>query len=154
MEVEDAEVACKDDVLLSTFRQTTATLVGQALEDVEATCSVASRRLGSDNRRLAGSVVFAYRVSMPSEEAADTLITAVSAVPVETLTQLINDALPADHTSTVTVTGKSEPTKIAVTLTSTTTSPGADEELADSHARTPAALGSLIVALIAAATFQ
>jgi len=154
MEVQDAEVACNDDVLLSTFKETTATLVGRSLEDVEATCSVMSRRLGSDSRRLAGSVVFAYKVSMPSEEAADTLVTAVSAVPVATLTQLINDALPADHASTITVTGKSEPTKIAVTLTSTSTTPRGDEELDDSCARTPAAIGSFAVALIAAVISQ
>jgi len=153
MDVEDAEVACKDDVLLSTFRQTTATLVGQALEDVEATCSVVTRRLSSDSRRLAGSVEFAYRVAMPSEEAANTLITAVSAVPIETLTQLITDALPADHTYSITVTGKSEPTVTLVTLTSTTTV-GLEDGLYDSHARTPAALGSFAMALIAAVVSQ
>jgi len=154
MEVPNAEAACNDNVLLSTFRQTTATLVGQGLEKVEVSCRVVSRRLSSGSRRLAGSVEFAYRVATPSKEAADALITAVSAVPAGDLTQLINDALPADHAYTVTVTGKSEPTRVVVPLTSATTTPEVYEELPDSHAHTPAALGSFIVALIAVTISQ
>lgn len=147
MQVEDAKAACNDDILSSTFRQTTATLLKHTLEDITVSCSVVSRRLSSNSRRLAGSVEFTYRVAMPSEEAAISLVTAFSAVPAETLTQLISDALPADH-GPIIVTGKSEPT-IVVPLTNTTTTPGAGEELPDSHACTPAAFASLAVALIA-----
>jgi len=151
MEVEDPEAACKDAALLSAFREATAGLVGGALDDVEATCSVASRRLGSDGRRLAGSIELAYRIAVPSEEAAGKLVSTITAMPVEKLTELINNALPADHPYTITVTGKSEPTMIVVTLTTTTTTAEVDEDPVDSHARGPAALGSAAMAVLAAA---
>jgi len=154
MEVEDPEAACKDDTLLTAFKGATAGLAGGSADDIEASCSVVTRRLSSDSRRLAGSIEFKYRIAMDSEEAASTLMKAITDAPVDNLTKLINDALPADHPYAIKVTGKSEPTMIVVTMTTTSTTAEVDEERRDSHARTPAALGSFVVALIAAIVSQ
>jgi len=153
MEVDDPEAACKDDTLMTAFKGATAGLAGGSADDVEATCSVATRRLGSESRRLAGSIEFKYRIAMASEEAASKLMSAIAAAPVEDLTKLINAALPADHPYAIEVTGKSEPSMIVVTLTTTTTAE-VDEERRDSHARTPVAFGSFAIALIAASFSQ
>jgi len=150
MQVEDPEAACKDAALLSAFREAAAGLVGGTSADVEAACSVVARRLRSDSRRLAGSIELAYKIATASEEAAGTLMSKITAMPVATLTELINDALPADHPYTITVTGKSEPTMIVVTLTTTTTIAEV-EEPNESHARRPAVLGSAMMAVLAAA---
>jgi len=148
MEVEDPEAACKDDTLLTAFKSATAGLAGGSADDVEASCSVVTRRLSSDSRRLAGSIEFKYRIAMASEEAASTLMSAITDAPVENLTKAINDALPADHPYAIKVTGKSDPTMIVVTMTTTSTE--MPRKPSDSHASPLAALGPVVMVMLAA----
>jgi len=94
-------------------------LTGGQSEDIEATCSVASRRLSSDSRRLAGSIEFSYTIPMVSEEAANTVTSAIGAMPAATLTNLINVNLPADHAYSITVTEVALPTTVIKMVTTT-----------------------------------
>jgi len=142
MKVEDAEVACNDVVLLRAFQETSSGLVRG---HVEATCrEVVARRLRSEGRRLAGDIELAYRIAVPSEEVAAKLGRDVTAMPVETLTELINGALPSDHTYNITVTGKSEPT---IVVTMTTANPIAEmgKQISNGHRHAPLGLGVMAV---------
>jgi len=154
MEVQDPDAACTDDALLSAFREAMAGLVGVAAEDTEATCSVVARRHGSDGGNPEDSIELAERITAPSEEVAGTVVSACSTMPVETLTELIEDTLPAAHPYNLTLIRKSEPTIIVVNLTTatttTTTTTEADEDVDDSHACGSAALGSAILAVLGA----
>jgi len=155
MEVADPEAACKDDIFLGAFKSTAAGLsTSVSADDVEVACTVLSRRLSSDSRRLAGSIELAYRIPLSSADAAAKLVTAIVDMPAEALTKAINEALK-DTGYTVTVTEKSVPTTIVVTLTSTTTEDlRGENKPSDSHARGPAVLGPAVMAAVVAATLR
>jgi len=151
MEVADPEAACKSDTFLGAFKTTAAGLsTSVSADDVEVACTVLTRRLSGESRRLAGNIELAYRIPLSSADAASKLVTAIVDMPADTLTKAINEALK-DTGFTVTVTGKSVPTTIVVTLTSTTTEDlPIEENPNESHARGPAVLGSAVVAVVAA----
>jgi len=148
MEVEDPEAACADDDLHTAVKMAQAELTKADAENVDLTCGVVSRRLGSGGRRLAGSIEFSYRIAVASAEAASAMADKISNHPPEDFAALIQSKLPEGSSYDIKVLSLSA-TAIMVTVTTTaTTTEG--EELDDSHARAPAALGSFAMALTAA----
>lgn len=149
MRVDDPVQACGDAALLSAFRSAQAAIASVDPEAVEASCRVSEvqRRLGSNSRRLAGNIELTYKVTVPSAEAADTLISDIDAKSMKDLTTLIEDNLPDGLGYVVEVVGKGTPTLTVVTITTTTTANG-DGLAATSHARAPCALGPLAAAAL------
>jgi len=118
---------------------------------VEVTCVENNqRRLGSNSRRLAAeSVSFKYKITVDSAAKAQNVANQIDNMPVQDMAEKIQDELPTNSTLVVQVTGKSA-SAVVVTITTTTTTANQGEELDDSHARNPAALGSVAMAVIAA----
>merc|ERR1712039_519632 len=148
--VENATAACADQSLSDAVLKAQAKLADVPETAVEVTCVENSqRRLGSNSRRLAAeSVSFKYKIAVPSAADAKDVADQIDSMSVQDMAGKIQDELPANSTLKVQVTGKSA-SAVVVTITTTTTA-NAGEEPDDSHARNPAALGSVAMAVIAA----
>jgi len=152
LEVADPVAACEDADLADAVKLAKAELAKVDAEKVEVACSVVpedARRLGIGSRRLAGSVEFSYRIAVDSAEAASTMAAKISEEEVDDFAALIVENLPEGSSYDIKVLSMSA-TAITVTKTTTTTTTEG-EELDDSHAHSPAALGSTALAVIAAA---
>jgi len=150
--VDDPEQACGDAALLSAFRSAQASIASVEPEAIETSCSVVQRRrLAGNGRRLAGSIEFAYKISLSSAESAEKLVSDIDAKSLQDLTTLIVDNLPDGAGYKVEVVGKGTPTLTVVTITTTTTGTLEDGLPAVSHARVPVVSGSLAVAALSTA---
>lgn len=104
-----------------------------------------------NGRRLAESVSFEYTITVANATVAASIAEQIKTTNVTDLAAKIVSHLPSNSTfKSLEVTAV---TSEAATITTTTTigqKAGGGDEFDDSHARTPAALGSLAMAVIAA----
>lgn len=151
LEVDDAPVACSDEALTEAMQKAKAQIAQVELAAVRVVCAPKQRRLSSNGRRLAETASFMYWITMASAADAENIANVIEAMPMETLAEKIQAELPAYSVFQVKVTGSSAAASVeTVTITTTTTTLYGIEDLDDSHARTPAAFGSVAMAVIAA----
>merc|ERR1712039_990831 len=149
LEVENATAACADQSLADAVLKSKAKLAQVPETAVEVTCVENNqRRLGSNGRRLAEKVSYNYKITVDSAEEANGLVDTINNMSTDDMAKGIQDEMPADSDQ-IKVTGKTA-SAIVVTMTTTTTTAGEVEEPDDSHARNPAVLGSVAMAVIAA----
>lgn len=109
------------------------------------------RRLGSDGRRLAGSIEFGYRVQVESQAAAEAFAEQMNQLEATEFTNMILEQLPEDYDISITVLSISaEAVSVTVTTTADATVEDESEEPVDSHTRPSEALGPAVAALIVA----
>merc|ERR1712176_1135980 len=155
MEVANAAAACEDGTIADSLAEVKAEKAGVPLGNVAVSCDAGERRLASSSRRLAETVTYTYEIIVSSAEEANDLAAEFEDMTTEELAAAVQAKLPEGSDITVIVTSKSA-TAVVVTITTTTTTedsgrnPGGGDELDDSHARAPAALGSVAMAVVAA----
>lgn len=135
----------------------TAVQKGQAeAAGVEQDACEVSCVAGGDGRRLAETVSFEYTITVANETEAASIAQQIKGTNITALTAKIVENLPSNSTfQNLEVTGV---TAQAATITTTTTAAhgghegggGGGDEFDDSHACTPAALGSAFMAAMAA----
>merc|ERR1712039_198686 len=149
LEVANATAACADQSLSDAVLKSKAKLAKVPETAVEVTCVENNqRRLGSKGRRLAEKVSFNYKITVASAEEANGLVDTIDNMSTDDMAKGIQDEMPAGSAQ-IKVTGKTA-SAIVVTMTTTTTTAGEVEEPDDSHARNPAVIGSVAMAVIAA----
>merc|ERR1711933_226473 len=120
---------------------------------VEVTCVPPGQGGASNGRRLAKSVDFLYKIQAANGSEANSMASRIESANLTEVTSTINELLPegSSFKGAIEVTGvRAEAVMATITTTSTAASTEGDGELEDSHAHTPAALGSLAMAMIAA----
>jgi len=104
LEVGDSEIACADVTLNLAVVQSLAEIANQSLGNIEVSCTfVPARRLGSDGRRLRGSALHTYNITMLSEGAAQDVAGRISNAPKEEFADSIREHLPAGRGSDIEV---------------------------------------------------
>merc|ERR1711933_69817 len=96
--------------------------------------------------RLQGAIELTYRIAMPSAAAANDIAKAIEETPQDTLAETIQAKLPANSVCEVQVLSVSASAIVVTITTTSTTRP--EGELDDSHARTSAALGSVVATAV------
>jgi len=155
MEVENATEACADQELENAFLSAKAKVAKVSESAVTVQCVVGgdsnsvSRRLTS--RRLAEAITMTYTITVESEAQASEIADTLDKTPPAQLANEVKASLPENSPfkTTLKVTGITA-TVTVVTVTTTTTQPPEEEFFDDSHAHTPAALGAVAMAMVAA----
>jgi len=152
MTVENASAACADTSLLEAVKKAKADLAGVSADDASVTCEASGQDTGSDGRRLTESVVFQYMIRVANATVAENIANNIGGSDLSAVTDKIKEFLPENSSFLDIVVTGVEAKAVVVTITRTSTEAGDLEE--DSHARTPAALESLAIAMIAATLFH